>query len=162
MCLPLLGLVGAAISAAGTMASANAQAQQDKYNAKVARINAHTARQQGNYEADQKEDEYQKVAGEQTAGYAKAGIDPTGGSPDIVKAQSYANSWMDQHTAIWNRETEAVGFENQAQALEYSAKQTKKAGALGAASSLVGGLAGAAKGFGGGGGGFFSPISITG
>jgi hypothetical protein len=157
MCLPaagaIFGLIGSAVSAAGSMSAANGQAAQMEYNAKVAEANARSARSQGFYEADQVNDEYNRVSGQQNVRAAKSGIR---GVPAAVVVDTAANSYLDQMTKMWNRETEAVGFENKAEDLKMQAANTRKAGGMNAAASLIGGFKGLA---GGGGGG--SPFSIA-
>ena len=157
MCLPaagaIFGLIGSAVSAAGAMSAASGQAAQMEYNAKVAEANARSARSQGFYEADQVNDEYRRISGTQTVRAAKAGIR---GVPAAVVVDTAANSYLDQMTKMWNRETEAVGFENKAEDLRMQAANTRKAGAFNAAASIIGGFKGLASGGGGGG-----PFSIA-
>lgn len=157
MCLPaagaIFGLLGSAVSAAGAMSAAQGQAQQLEYNAKVAEINARSARSQGFYEADQVNDEYNKISGQQTVRAAKAGIR---GVPAAVVVDTAADSYLDQMTKMWNRETEAVGFENKAEDFRMQAKNVRQAGKFNAASSIIGGFKGLASGGGGG-----SPFAIA-
>jgi hypothetical protein len=162
MCLPaagmIFGLLGSAVSAMGAMAQADGQAKQAEYNAKVAEINARTARQQGSSEADKVEDKYQRLRAGQRVAAAKAGLDPSAGSAALViNQETTRNSELDQLTSIWNRETEAVGFENKAKDLRIQAQNAKTAGKFGAASSFLSGLGGALKG----GGGVGSTIGIA-
>lgn len=150
MCFGLemvIGLVGSAVSAAGAMAQAQAQADQANYNAKVAEINAKTARQQGQFEADKMEDEYARARAQQRVAALKSGVDPGQGSAALLIAETDSNSWLDQTTQIWNRETEATGFENKAESFKMEARAAKIGGYFNAASSMIGGLA---KGMGGG------------
>lgn len=136
-----LEIIGALVSAVGAVAGAQAQASQMKYNAEVAEINAKTARQQGQYEADRIEDEYQRKQATQRVQALKSGVDPGYGSASIIIDQETPrNSWLDQQTSIWNRETQAVGFENKAKDLRAQASATKTAGFLSAGSSIIGGL----------------------
>lgn len=137
-----LEIVGAAIGAVGSLASASAASNQAKYNAKVAEINARTARQQGQFEADKIEDDYERARATQRVSAAKAGVDAGHGSAAlIINQETERNSWLDQTTQIWNRETQAVGFENKAQQHRQEARAAKIGGYFSAASSMIGGMA---------------------
>ena len=114
---PMIGLMSSAVSAAGAQAQANAQANQAEYNAAVARINRDTARQQGVAQSETIAQRYRRQGGQMTAGYGRAGVVPTSGSAALVLGENERNSWLDQHNAIWNRETEAIGFESGADGL---------------------------------------------
>ena len=134
-------ILGAVVNAAGALAGAQAQAQQMRYNAKVAEINAKTARQQGQYEADRIEDEYEKRKATQRVAALKSGVDPGYGSASlIIDGETERNSWLDQMTSVWNRETQATGFENKAQELRANAKSTMIGGMFQAGGSILGGL----------------------
>jgi hypothetical protein len=136
-----LAIGSAIMSAVGTVVSSQAQAKQMEYNAKVAEINANTARQQGQYEADRIEDEYQRRQATQRVAALKSGVDPSYGSASLVIDQETArNSWLDQMTSVWNRETQAVGFENKAADLKAQSKSTKIGGYMSAGSSIIGGF----------------------
>lgn len=153
---PMLGLVGSAVSAIGAQAQANAQASQMEYNAAVARINRDVARRQGLSESERIARRYRTITGQQTSAYGRAGVVPTSGSAALVLGETARNDWMDQSTAIWNRETEAIGFENKARDLEAQAKATRKGGGLAVASTFLTGLGRFASGPGAG-----SPLLIN-
>jgi len=152
MCAPAaaLGLVGAAVSAAGQMQAANAQAANHEYNAKVEKINARSRRQEGLQESERIGEKYDKLQGQQTAGYSAAGVDPFFGSAMSVFTDTAEARNIDQSTNYTNAESKAVAHENKARQEEYEAKSQRKAGKLAAAGTLLGGLGGAAKGLGGG------------
>lgn len=159
MCLPAIGLIGAAVSAAGAVAQASAQAQAANYNAAVEKINARQKRFEGAREQERVSDKYAKVEGEGIANASKAGIDPNYGSAALVIFGDNAfNKSLDMNTAYINAESEAVAHENKAKQYEAEAKAAKTAGMFGAASSFLSGLGGAAKS----GGGFGSTLMING
>lgn len=136
-----LAVLSAVTTAVGTVVTGQAQAKQMEYNAKVAEINAQTARQQGEYEADRIEDEYQRKQAQQRVAALKSGVDPGSGSAAlIIDQETSRNSWLDQMTTVWNRETQAVGFENKAKDLKAQASSTKTGSYISAASSLIGGM----------------------
>jgi hypothetical protein len=139
------------MSAIGTQAEASAKAGTMGYNAEVARISARTARLQGTAEVERISTKYDRLEGTQVAGYGRAGIDPNSGSALLVRASSRRDEWLDSNNAIWNRETEAVGFENKARDLDAQAKATKKAGNIAMVSTFLTGLGKMATGGGGAG-----------
>lgn len=145
MCAPMaLGLIGSAVSAMGTVAQANAAAANANYNATVEKINARSRRQEGLSESERIAEKYDDLKGKQRAGYAKAGIDPTAGSALAVFMDTEVARGTDQSTNYINAESKAVGHENKAKQYEFEAKSQKRAGMIGAASSLIGGLGKAA------------------
>lgn len=159
MCIPAIGLIGAAVSAAGSIASASAQSSAANYNAQVERINARQRRFEGAREQEQISDKYMKLEGEGIANAAKSGIDPGYGSAALVIFGDNAmNKSLDMNTAYINAESQAVAHENKAKQYDQEAKAAKTAGMFGAASSFLSGLGGAAKG----GGGFGSQLMING
>jgi len=150
MCFGLeaIAIVGSLVSAAGSIAQGQAAADQAEYNAKVAEINARTARQQGQAEADKIGDDYERAKAQQRVAALKSGVDPSSGSASlIINQETERNSWLDQTTQIWNRGTEATGFENKAESFRKEARAAKIGGYFNAASSVIGGLAKAGGGF---------------
>lgn len=138
----MLGLIGAAVSAIGTIASSQAQAAQAEYNAKVADINAQTARQAAAANAEKKTAEYDTLRGRQRGTLGAAGV-RLAGSPDLVINQdTYSDQYLDTANIIWQGETQATGYENKATDLRQQAKGYKTGGAIGAVGSLVGGFKG--------------------
>lgn len=143
-----LEIIGAVVGAIGSIASAAAAAEQAERNAKIAEINAKTARQQGEFQADQIEDKYEGARAQQRVAAAKSGVDPGYGSASlIINDETERNSWLDQETARWNKKTEAIGFENKAESYRQEAKGIMIGGMFNAASSVIGGMAKAGGGF---------------
>lgn len=141
MCVPALAIIGTVISAVGTMASAQAQANEAKYNAQVEEINARTKRQEGQLRADMLEDDYQRQRATGRVAAAKSGVNPaTGSASFVINQESYANQAADELATIWNAETTAIGHENKATGFRQQAKAYKQAGMIGAASTFLGGL----------------------
>lgn len=146
-----LGLVGAAVSAVGSMAQASAQAQTANANAATEKINARQKRFEGHKEQEQLRAKYDRVQGEGIANASKGGVDSNYGSAALVIFGDNAkNESLDTNTAYINAESQAVAHENKARQYEAEAKAAKTSGMIGAASSFLGGLGGAAKGGGGG------------
>jgi hypothetical protein len=160
MCAPALGMVGAAVSAIGSIASANAAASNAEYNARVEKINARSRRQEGLSESERIAGKYDRVAGEQQTGYGKAGVDPFFGSALSVFGETTESRNRDQSANYTKAESAATAHENKARQYEYEAKSQRKAGMIGAATSLIGGLGGGQKAGGGAAGGFGSILRI--
>jgi len=141
MCAPVIGLLGTAVSAIGAIQQANAAASVAKYNAKVQEINARVARQEGLYEADRLEDRYESQRSTARAVAAKSGVNPYAGSASlIIDQESFGDQRADELATIWNSETKAVAYENQAKAYRMEAKAEKRAGIINAASTVLGSL----------------------
>lgn len=158
MCAPAaIGLVGAAVSAVGTMQSANSEAAVNEYNARVERINARSRRWEGLAASEDIAQKYDKLQGQQTAGYSAAGVDPFYGSALNIFQDTEQARGTDQSRNYLDHESKAIAHENRAKQEEFSAKQKRKAGSIGAASTLIGGLGGALKG---GAGGFGATLKI--
>lgn len=151
MCAPMaIGLVGAAVSAAGAMAQASSQAQTANYNAAVEKINARQKRWEGHREQERIADKYGKIQGEGIAAASKGGIDPGYGSAALVIfGEGGKNESLDKNASYINAESQATAHENKAKQYEQEAKAAKTAGMFGAASSFLSGLGGAMKSGGG-------------
>ena len=148
----VFGLVGAAVSAAGSMSQANAQANQDEYDAKVAKINARSERQMSYAKQEDIHAKTRKNVGEGVALASAGGVDPNYGSAALVifGENAFADS-VDSGRQYVAGESAAIAQENKAKAYEASAAAHRQAGKIAAASSFLGGMGGAVKSFGGGG-----------
>lgn len=150
----VVGIVGSVVSGMGAAQQANAQAEKDEYDAKVARINARSERQMSYAKQEDIGAKYDKQRGQSIALAAKGGVDPSYGSAALVifGENAFAES-VDKGRQYVEGESAAVAQENRARELEFSAAENRKAGKIAMASSFLSGLGGAAKGFSGGGGG---------
>lgn len=146
MCGPAIGLIGAAVSAVGSIAQGNAQASAAQYNSQVERINARQKRFEGHKEQEQIANKYDRVEGQGIAAASKGGIDPGYGSAALVIfGENAFNESLDKNTAYINAESAAVAHENKAKQYDAEASAAKKSGMIGAASSFLSGLGGVAK-----------------
>lgn len=146
MCGPAIGLIGAGVSAMGSMMAANGAASQAEYNAQVERINARTTRQQGYVEQERLGGKYDKLQGQAITAASKGGIDASYGSAALaIFGDNEATRSADKGTSYINHEGKAVGHENRARDLDAQAKNQRTAGMFGAASSFLGGLGNVAK-----------------
>ena len=148
MCAPMMaiGLLGSAVSAAGAMASANAQANAAEYNATVAKINARSERQKGGAQQEQIDNKYDRIEGQGIASAAKGGVDPGFGSAALtIFGEGLENRERDKGNAYVNAEGAAIANENKAKDYEQQAKAHRQAGMFSAAGSFLSGLGGAVK-----------------
>ena len=150
----IAGLVGSAVSAAGAISQSKAQANQDEYDAKVAKINARQNREVSYAKQEDIGAKYDKQKSEGIALAGAGGVDPNYGSAALVifGENAFAES-VDKGRQYVEGESQAVANENKAKAYEASAAAHRQAGKIAAASSFLGGLGGLAKGVSGGGGG---------
>jgi hypothetical protein len=136
-----LQAAGTVASTVGGVAAAQAQAQQNKFNAKVAKVNANTALQEGRSQAEMIRERYRKAKGQAVADAAASGIDPSSGSAALlINDEMGRNQYLDEMTALWNKGTEATAHLNQAADLKAQAKATKRGGYLSAGSTLLTGM----------------------
>lgn len=160
---PILGLVGAGVSAGAQLIGAGNQADalraQGDYqrtvsdaNAAMAEENATDAVRRGEQDAHLLRREGDRVVGAQRAGYAAQGVDVNSGSASQVQAETKMLSAMDQLTARNNAWREAYGYKVEAanstragqfaqRAANNAADNTLLTGGLNAFSSVAGGLA---------------------
>ena len=127
---------GVGLSAYGRYQEGKAAKQAHDYNAKI-------AEQKADYEESQSRQRWKRLIGQQTALYAKAGVDISSGSPLLVLSQQAAEG-----------ELEALNIRyagrNEAELQKWYGKQAKKAGTIAAASTLLtGGAAGYSAYYGG-------------
>lgn len=127
VCDPLTMLLVAttAVSAVGTLSAANAQANADQFNAQVSEDNAKVKAQQDAVATEQR-------LGQAQAAYGAAGVDPTTGSPLLVKSDIARQGELQRQLDIWSGK---VG----ADASQQAAGAATTAGLFGAGSSILGG-----------------------
>jgi hypothetical protein len=146
MCGPAIGLLGAGVSAIGSMMAAEGQANQAAYNAQVEEINARSKRWEGYTEQERIGAKYDKVQGQGITAASKGGVDAGYGSAAlIIFGENEANRSADKSTSYVNHEGQAIAHENKARDYEAQAANQRKAGMIGAASSFLGGLGNVAK-----------------
>lgn len=82
-----------------------------EYNAKVARMNAEIARQQGIAAVEAQQREAARAMGRAMAGYGASGVQMDSGSPVDVLVDSARNIELDRLTVQYNYALKAVGYE---------------------------------------------------
>lgn len=107
-------VAGAATSAISSSQQADAQKKAAEYNAQVARQNAEIAKQQGIAQSQAQDRAARAKMGQMKAAMAASGVDPGVGSPLDVLADSARMSKLDNLTILWNAQTKAAGYGNNA------------------------------------------------
>lgn len=139
MAMVATSIIGAGVQAMGAMAQANAQASAAEYNAKVAERNATIAKQNAVQEEATKRRETRKVLGSQAAAVGASGL-AMQGSPLDVLGETAAMGELDALTIRYNGDNNTESYRQDAQLERMKAKNARTAGAIGAASALIGGV----------------------
>ena len=137
----------AASAAAGTYAAVQQAAFASaaaKRQAKAADITAGAVRDQGQQEAFNTSQKSSQDASEATSEAASSGVDVQGSSTGDVVDRMAGASFLGQRNAQVSAMRQAWGYEYQADQYMASAQQAQITGALGATSSILGGLGSAA------------------
>jgi hypothetical protein len=142
----MVGLIGAGISAMGSVMSGMAQQQVANYNAEVARANAEAAVREGFAQSGATRDQFSEVKGAQAAALAKSGVDVNAGTSAVLGLETQRREETAAAVDIWRGRTEQTKYKNQAETYKAEGKAAMMIGVIGAASSLVGGLSGMGQG----------------
>ena len=150
-----IGLTVAAtlVTAGGQMYAADAQAQQMKYQAAVAKenrklelANVKDARRRGELEQMRHWRRVSQLEGAQRAQMGAMGLDLGFGSPSDILLETAQMGYEDSSTISENTDREVRGYEiraanyaNEAKAAKYGAKTAKTAGYIGAAGTILSG-----------------------
>lgn len=128
---PAISLVSTAVSAFGAMqqadaqsASLRAQAQQQEYNATVARNNAKVAADQANAKEEAQRRHFNALQGQAIAGVAQSGTGFDGSNLDLLK-QNAINNELDALTIRYEGQNQARGLEAQAAQDMYGASVSR-------------------------------------
>ena len=135
----VLTAVAAAVSAYGAVSQASAQADMAAANEAASKRNAGSALASGEAEAARQErnTNRQLASAENTLG--AAGIDPTSGSALDVQADMAAEGSLDSQIARWKGQQQARSYLDQANVYSMQGSAASSAGAITAASTLLGG-----------------------
>jgi hypothetical protein len=142
--LIVMALVSAAVSAAGTYVSSQAQSDANKYNAAIAKNNATSAAQQGEFDAQQIRDKNRRTIAQQRNAFAANGIVPDSGSAADVSADSKQQGEMQALMAIYTGRTSATAYDAQARLDSMQAGNAQTAGYIGMGTTILGGVSSAA------------------
>lgn len=143
MCAPA---IGAAIGAIGSVVGGIMAQQQANYQAKVAKINATSAYQEGVAQAGATRDQFAEVKGAQAAALAKSGVDINSGTSQVLALETQRREEVAAAVDIWRGRTEQTKWLNQAKVAKAEGKAALVGGILGGISGLVGGMGGMGQG----------------
>lgn len=138
-------ILGAGISAIGAAQSAGAQAGAYKANAAAAKMQAANIRAAGSAQAADEARKGDVTIGEQTAGFAHAGV--FGPSAAQVVGRTRQQADYNSNLAWWNADSQAKGYDYKAQIDEMNAKNAQTAGMFRVGSTVLSSLAGMAPRF---------------
>lgn len=120
MCIATLGIIGAGVSAAGSLAGGLAQSQEASYQAQVAQNNAQIAAENSKIatEAGQAQAETASMKGAAVQGQIKAaeaanGVDVNSGSNLDVQVGQRGESKLDTDTVLNNALLQSYGYRTQ-------------------------------------------------
>lgn len=141
-----VAIIGAVISAVGTLYTVQQQQAMADYNEKVARQNAQMAEDKANYDARMHNQEVQRMLATQRSLYGISGVSSESGSPLLVMADSVKQGAMDSLAIKYGGNVEAAKQRSAAAMYRMQGDAAMTAGMFSAGSSLLSGLSGAMKG----------------
>lgn len=135
--MPVIALVGAGISAYGSIKQGQEIKQAQDYNAAIAQGEAGLVRQNAILNEYRQRQEVAAMTGQQVAGYAKRGVVATTGSPLDIIANSISNAELDIQIGKYNAESEAQNRESQAAMNRWAGNEAVKSSYYRAAGTLL-------------------------
>ena len=142
MCPPLLAILpyaGRAVSAAGSVMGGMMQQSQAKAQAAAYERQAQMARLQGEYQAQRKQEEIDRLTGQQIASVAASGV-TLDGSPTNVIASTASTGALDTGALRWNARIQSDDLTYQARLARINGRNAMVGGIVGAAGGLLGDL----------------------
>lgn len=136
MCLPM---IGAAVSAIGSIYSGMAQAAGYKAEAQAKKYEARAQSEAGSYESRQQDDRNKRLTGQQITATAASGVDISGTPSDVI-VDSRTEGEMDKRAIRYNYQFKANLANYEAKVAKMNAKQAKTGGIIGALAPIVSGL----------------------
>ena len=134
-----VGLGGSALSAYGTYKAGRQAKDNAYYNAKLKEQQAKLTREAMATETAGAHRDARRMKATQEAGYASSGAVVGEGTPLLVLAEQAGAMERDILNDRRTRMLEEQGLQSEARMLRYEGKQAKKAGTIGAVSTLLGG-----------------------
>lgn len=144
MCEPMtaamaLMAVGTGMQAYGTYQEGKAESEANKYNAEIMRQKAKDAADAGEKEKQKAALQNKQLLGRQMAQLAANGVDLTSDSPLEIFQQTAEWGERDRQEISDNTAREMWGYNSQASLYDSAAKNAKRAGKIGAFSTLLNG-----------------------
>ena len=133
-------LLGTTISATSAISAGQANEEISKYNAKVNRLQAIDALQQGKKEVKLIRKQATELKGAQRASLAAQGIDVDSGTAALVQAETDYIAEIEVNTTLNNADRAAWGYEVGATQTLAQGQMAGRTGALNAAGSLFSGI----------------------
>ena len=131
--------VGTLMAASSKYQQGAAESEAYKYNARITEGEAAAVKEKAEYDVALHEKDVRRLIGEQRARYAKAGVDISSGSPLFIMAATAAEGKEEEELIMYEGDVESTRLRNQARMQRYYAKQAKRAGTMGAISTLFSG-----------------------
>ncbi len=144
--LGTLAAVGAATSAAGSIAEGQATKKASRVQSDILKQQAQRERQQSKVDADQFRRRQSRLLASQRAGFGASGVSLTG-TPLAVGADLAAEIELQAQQILSGGEAEATSLENEAGLARFRGNQASTAGFFGAGASLLSGAARAGRFF---------------
>lgn len=132
----LLTIAGGVISAAGSIAQANAQSAAADYNAAVSKRNEIAVTSQTLVAIEDEQKQHRKTLGAMRAAYGANGLEMTG-TPLDVMSDTVAEQTYDIEKQKYVGKMKALGYSEQGALSALESKTSKTAGRLGAATAIL-------------------------
>ena len=136
----ITSLLGTGVSAVGQVQAANAEADAAEYQQKQNNILAEDALKRGAEEEQAQRRRTAALEGRQRAVLAASNIDLGSGSPLAILSDTAMLGELDATTIRGNAERESAGLKASANLAGMRAKSARQAGAIGAFSTVLGGI----------------------
>ena len=135
----LLGLGGAGLSAFGSYMGGRQAQEEASYNAAIKRQQAILSEQAMEAETELMRDDARRLKATQEASFAASGAVVGEGTPLLVLAEEAGRMERDILQQRRNRMIEQQGLRSESQMLRFQGQQAKRAGTIGAVSTILGG-----------------------
>jgi len=137
MCLPFIGILGAAVGAIGSIVQANQQAANAEAQSELNLKQASLERERGAFEVKRIDRRVSRVIGRQTTAFASSGIQIDSGSTIDVAADSLTEANIDKEAALFGARVRESNFRDQASINRADAKNKRTAGFIGAVTPFI-------------------------
>lgn len=134
---PLM-IAATAMQGVGALAQAEGQAQAAEYQQRVAYNNSVLATKQAEFDEKRQRIKSKKELGAMRAAYGASGVQIDASALDVLE-ESAAAAEMDALNIRHGGQLRAIGYRNEAAMAGYEAEASRRAGAFGAASAVLGG-----------------------
>lgn len=137
----VVGAVAAAASGYATYRASEAQAQQQRYQSKVAKNQAAQAQYNAQINAENQHLHNMRVLGAQRAALGASGVESDEGSPLLVMMDSYVQGRIEEARLRYGGQVRSDALISEAAYLKHQASQSAETGRVGLGVSLLGGAA---------------------